>query len=192
MPGSIGGSGWGGGAYDAATNTLYVKATISPSVWRILKRPTPSDTNDMEYHADLANSGIDLKLGDSSIPIVKPPYGTLTAIDMSTGQFRWQIPLGDTPSVRHHPALRGVTLPQFLGVAGAPGAVVTAGGLLFITGGGTSLYAIDSHSGAVLWQKDLGTQAYANPMTYRTRAGRQFVVIATGAGAATRLRAFAL
>ncbi|MCC6316722.1 MAG: pyrroloquinoline quinone-dependent dehydrogenase [Gemmatimonadaceae bacterium] len=193
LPGSIGGAGWGGAMFDPASNTLFVKATNSPSVWRILARPTPSDTNDMEYAADLANSSITVRLGDAApIPVIKPPYGTLTAIDMATGAQRWQVPLGDTPGVRSHPALRGVAIPPYLGVAGAPGGVVTAGGLVFITGGGSVLYAIDVRNGTVAWQGQLEQDGYANPMTYRTRAGRQFVVVATGAGATARLVAFAI
>ena len=54
------------------------------------------------------------------------------------------------------------------------------------------LYAIDAKTGATIWQHDLGQVAYANPMTYRTREGRQFVVIATGSGASGTLVAFAL
>ena len=63
---------------------------------------------------------------------------------------------------------------------------------MFVTGGGSTLYAIDKGTGKTRWQAELGTRAYANPMTYRTRAGRQFVVVATGAGAGAKLVAFAL
>jgi quinoprotein glucose dehydrogenase len=83
-------------------------------------------------------------------------------------------------------------LPAQLGVAGAPGAIVTRGGLVFVSGGGSTLYAIDKATGVTLWQADLGRRAYSVPMTYRTRAGTQFVVIATGAGADAELVAFAL
>jgi quinoprotein glucose dehydrogenase len=193
LPGSIGGAGWGGAMYDPESNTLFVKASNSPSVWRILARAAPSDTNDMEYAADLGNSGISVRpVEGGPIPVIKPPYGTLTAIDLATGNHRWQVPLGDTPAVRRHPALAGVALPRYLGVSGAPGGVVTAGGLIFISGGGRVLYAIDTRDGSVVWEHDLGQVAYANPMTYRTRAGRQFVVIATGAGGTTRLVAMSL
>ena len=83
-------------------------------------------------------------------------------------------------------------LPETLGVAGSPGSLVTKGGLVFSTGGGRVLYAIDSHTGETLWKYDLGQVGYANPMTYRTRGGKQIVVIATGAGQSARLVAFAL
>jgi glucose dehydrogenase len=127
-----------------------------------------------------------------ALPINKPPYGTLTAIDLNTGETQWHIPLGDSPEVRSHPALAGVALPAKLGVAGSPGSLVTKGGLVFSTGGGRVLYAIDSRSGVTLWEHDLGQIAYANPMTYRTRAGKQFLVIATGTGSNAKLVAFSL
>ena len=201
-PGAIGGAGWGGAAYDPETNTLYVKATNSPALWKLARRPAPSDTNDGDYFTDPASPSLGVVVPgferDSAghpipaLPINKPPYGVLTAIDLATGSHRWQVPIGDTPTVRNHPALKGVKLPPALGVAGAPGAVVTRGGLLFLTGGGGTLYAVDTRNGRVRWSHDLGTVGYANPMTYRTRAGKQFVVIATGAGPNTALRAFAL
>jgi glucose dehydrogenase len=79
-----------------------------------------------------------------------------------------------------------------LGVAGAPGGIVTRGGLVFISGGGQTLYAVDTRDGAVRWSIDLGQRAYSNPMTYRTRSGTQFVVIATGSGEGATLQAFSL
>jgi glucose dehydrogenase len=69
---------------------------------------------------------------------------------------------------------------------------VTRGGLVFVSGGGSVFYAIDKATGATRWQADLGRRAYSVPMTYRTRRGRQFVVIATGAGSDAELVAFAL
>jgi quinoprotein glucose dehydrogenase len=203
MPGSIGGSGWGGGAFDPETGVIYIKATNSPVLYRIFKTNATSDTVDADYMVDLAGSALsvpyeapedtpDNRASVGDLPINKPPYGTLTAIDLNTGEHGWHVPLGDSPQVRRHPLLRGVTLPAQLGVAGAPGAIVTAGGLLFVTGGGSTLYAIDKATGQTLWQSELGRRAYAVPMTYRTRAGRQFVVIATGAGSDAELVAFAL
>jgi quinoprotein glucose dehydrogenase len=95
------------------------------------------------------------------------------------------------PAIRNHPLLKSLNLPP-LGVAGAPGPIATAGGLIFVTGGGAALYAIDSDNGSTLWSAELGQAGYAVPMTYRTRAGKQFVVIATGAANGAKLMAFAL
>ena len=202
MPGAIGGSGWGGGAVDPTTGWIYVKATNNPDVWKLDKRVATSDTVDAAWMADLrhASLGVAVKSGAEGteragvnpLPLNKPPYGTLTAIDLNTGDAKWQIPLGDSPEVRSHPALKGVALPAKLGVAGSPGALVTAGGLVFISGGGRVLYAIDSRTGATLWEHDFGQEAYSNPMTYRTRSGNQFIAIATGSGATSRLVVFAV
>ncbi len=201
MPGAIGGSGWGGAAVDPESGWLFVKGTNSPALFALQQRSTKSDTVDAPYMVNLAGSSLGVSLRDGpegtarrggTLPINKPPYGNLTAINLNTGEHEWQVALGDTPEYRSNPALAGVTLPDKLGVAGSPGALVTKGGVLFITGGGRVLYAIDSRTGRTLWEHDLGQIAYANPMTYRTRAGRQFVVIATGAGATATLMGFAL
>ena len=197
MPGAIGGAGWGGGAFDPTTGTIFIKATNSPALYKIIK-PTRTDTLDADYAMDFGAQGLRVSIPsrDStqrplSLPINKPPYGTLVAIDLSTGTQRWNVTLGDTPAIRNHPLLKSLNLPP-LGVAGSPGPMVTAGGMIFVTGGGAVLYAIDTRDGAVLWQGDLGQTGYAVPMTYRTKAGKQFVVVATGAAQGAKLVAFAL
>jgi quinoprotein glucose dehydrogenase len=194
----IGGSGWGGVAVDRESGWVYIKASNDPALMAIAKRDAKSDTNDAPYSIDNTRRGLAVRLPatgggrGSSIPIVKPPYGTLTAIDLNTGHTKWTIPLGDNPDVRANPALANVALPGKLGVVGSPGAMVTRGGLVFITGGGRVLYAIDAKSGAYLWEYDLGQVAYSNPMTFRDAAGRQFIVIATGGGTTSKLMAFML
>ena len=201
MPGAIGGAGWGSTSYDPETHTLFVKATNSPALYRI-QQGQPNDTIGFTYTADLVHSGLGVTVDPDSgkadhlppeqLPLIKPPYGTMTAIDMDTGRRRWQVTLGDTPSIRQHPLLAGVTLPP-LGVAGAPGGTVTKGGLLFATGGGTVLYALDTRDGRVLWQFDLPAgRGYANPVSYRGANGVQYIVIATGGGDDAELVAFSL
>ncbi len=190
MPGLIGGAGWGGAAFDPETALLYVKATNSPALIR-LHAPEASDTIQADYSfARGASLNLSPMADARSLPINKPPYGTLTAIDMNTGEHVWQVTVGDTRYIREHPALHGVDLPQ-LGVAGAPGPIVTRGGLIFVTGGGETLYAIDKATGATLWEAQLDGSAYSVPMTYRTASGRQFVAIAVGSGEDAHLVTFA-
>jgi len=202
MPGSIGGAGWGSTAFDPETRTVYVKATNNPVLYRI-REGVPNDTIGYRYTVDLTGSSLGVTVDPDSLsgqdhappttlPLIKPPYGTMSAFDLDTGRERWRVPFGDTPAIREHPLLKGVTLPA-LGVAGAPGGTVTRGGVIFATGGGTVLYALDTRDGRVLWQHALRAgRGYANPVTYRTSSGTQFVVIATGAGADAELVAFSL
>ncbi len=186
-PGIIGGGNWGGTAVDPETGYLYVKSSNAPALLAL--GPADPERTEGDYGIDRGRRSLRLENG---LPIQRPPYGTLTAYDLSVGEIAWQVPVGDTPSVRANPALSGVELPDRLGVSGAPGPIVTGGGVVFLTGGGDALYAIDSRSGEELWSHDLGQDGYANPMTYRAGDGRQYVVIATGRGAGTRLMAFAL
>jgi len=102
------------------------------------------------------------------------------------------VPFGDDARLREHPALKGVTLPERLGAAGAMGAIVTRSGLIFCGGGDTSLHAVDVSNGQELWAFPLGRRSSATPMTYRTAGGRQFVVIASGTGREATLTAFTL
>ncbi len=197
MPGAIGGAGWGGGAFDPSTSTIFIKVTNQPALYKIVQ-PVRTDSLDADYTVDLAAQSLRITIPatdstqrPTSLPISKPPYGTLVAIDLSTGDERWNVTLGDTPGIRDNPLLKNLNLPP-LGVAGAPGPIVTAGGLIFVTGGGSVLYAIDTRTGATLWSGDLGQTGYAVPMTYRTRAGKQYVVIATGGASGAKLVAFAL
>ena len=115
---------------------------------------------------------------------MKPPYGHLTAIDLNRGEIAWRVALGDNPTLRAHPALKDIPLPARLGASGAPGAIVTAGGIVFVGGGDIAVNAIDASTGDTLLRLPLSQRTTATPMTYRTGGpdGRQFVVIATGQG----------
>ena len=95
------------------------------------------------------------------------------------------------PRVREHPLLRGVELPERLGTRGNSGPLVTGGGLVFVGGGAPYLYAFDKATGAEVWRGATPFPTNANPMTYRARSGRQYVVIATGSGEDAALVAFA-
>jgi quinoprotein glucose dehydrogenase len=128
----------------------------------------------------------------NGVPIIKPPYGQLTALDMNRGTIAWQVTAGDSPALRTAAALKGAALPERLGAAGNPGVIVTRGGLVFSGGGDTALSAFDKTTGREVWRHLLPRETTGTPMTYRSQSGRQFVVIATGRGDDTALVAFAL
>lgn len=193
-PGIIGGANWGGGAFDPKSGMLYIKTSNLAHVARV-KRPDRTSANpraseiDADWAGDLV--GTNAVFGDD-LPLTKPPYGQLVAIDLNQGAIAWQETLGDWPELRRNPALKGVQLPEKLGVAGPQGPIVTASGLLFVGGEDMELHAVDAKTGRDLWQGELPARSFGNPMTYRTKAGKQFVVVATGAGDKAELVAFSL
>ena len=201
MPGWIGGAGWGSTAVDPERQLVFIKATNRPVLARVLpagdnigfrldsmtlnpEKPLLLRLPAYRTWTRRAVEGVDL-------PINKPPYGTLTAYDLVSGAKRWSVTLGDMPAIRNHPILRSLNLPP-LGVAGAPGGIATASGLVFVSGGGSTLYAISSETGAALWSWAFDQVAYSNPMTYRAADGHQYVLVATGEGNGARLQAFSL
>jgi glucose dehydrogenase len=194
LPGNGGGANWGGSSFDPETGMLYVKATNIAKLIT-LQKPEPGEGPKKNYPG--AGSGDYFwhfptqPMVAGNIPINKPPYGTLTAIDLNRGEIAWQVPVGDTPSVRNNPALKGLDLPP-LGSAGNAGAMITRGGLAFIGGGDIKFHALDKATGKEVWAENLGMRSDANSMTFRARDGRQFVVVAAGSGAQATLFAFSL
>jgi quinoprotein glucose dehydrogenase len=204
-PGIIGGANWGGSAFDDESGRLYIKTSNQPALARI----RPSDRSAANPRASEVDAEFVGAIGGSTftptppagysgtgrmggLPIVKPPYGELVALDLGRGDLAWRVPFGDTPSVRTHPLLSNVTLPERLGAAGAPGVIVTRGGLILGGGGDQFLYAFDKTTGRELARFTLQRRASATPMTYRAKSGRQFVVMATGSGTSATLVAWAL
>ena len=193
MPGVIGGAGWGGAAVDPESGLLYVKGFNAPFLARVEKGDP--ETSDAEYVPDFGGS---LSL-EGGLPLFKPPYANVTAIDLSTGEHVWQVTFGDDERLRSHPRLQGLDLPPLgllpSGHGSTAGPLVTAGGLVFVAGGAPDLHALDAETGVTLWRGHLdGGLGRANPMTYRTSTGRQLVVVATSAdgGTESKLQAFGL
>ena len=154
----------------------------------LLGRPAPVLTADDSPHAaGLAVSrgkpaqspyefaGYERWKGPDGYPAVKPPWGTLSAIDMNSGEYRWRIPLGVHPELDAR-GVKGTGTEQY----GGP--IVTAGGLVFIAATQDNhIRAFDKSSGALLWEATLPASGFATPSTYRV-GGKQYVVIACGGG----------
>lgn len=111
----------------------------------------------------------------SGYPAIAPPWGTLSAIDLNTGEYRWRITLGE------HAALTARGVPP-TGTEQYGGPIVTAGGLVFIAATMDGKFrAFDSATGKLLWETTLPAPGYATPATFEVR-GKQYVVIAAGGG----------
>ncbi len=128
-------------------------------------------------------------IGPQGLPLIKPPYGRITAYNMNTGDIVWQVANGDTYEwIKTHPALKGLTIPK-TGRADEGGIVVTRtlafagqGCGLFRGGGGGGpmFYAYDKATGAVVHEMELPASTCGNPMTYMVN-GKQYIVVAIGA-----------
>jgi quinoprotein glucose dehydrogenase len=182
MPGWVGGANWGGAAVDHETGILYVPSVTSPSVTALVPPPEP-DSSDFRYVRGLPRE-VPMPQG---LPLLKPPYGRITAIDMNTGEHLWMKPNG--PGPRDHAAIAHLDLP-WLGQRGRPAPLLTKT-LLFIgegtedalsvlpIAGGKAFRAWDKRTGEVIWEIELDAGTSGAPMTYLV-GGRQFIVVAIG------------
>ena len=204
-PGIMGGANWGGGAVDPG-GVLYVKSSGLAHVARL--RPFDAAEGgpragevDADYipggggprPAGRRSSGEGGSNADfmDGLPLVKPPWAFVTAIDLNRSEVLWRVPFGDTTWLREHPALEGVELPRRIGALGPAGTIATAGGLVIGGGGAHALYALDAATGEEVWQHPLSRVVTGTPMTYLTASGRQFIVVATTGEDETALVAFA-
>jgi quinoprotein glucose dehydrogenase len=178
QPGNAGGSNWGGIAFDPKRQLAVANTMNLPFVVALIPRTelhdqsTSGNYREFEFARQqgtpygMRRAAFKSNLG---IPCVKPPWGTLTAVDMEHGTIKWQIPLGDTPFIHMN-----------LGMPGIGGPIVSAGGLVFIAASlDDRLRAFDTDSGKLLWEVRLPAGGQATPMTYSI-GGRQYLVIAAG------------
>ena len=170
-PGFHGGANWSGASYDPTTGLLYVNSNNTPYINLLRKNSGGGyDFGGYSYFND-----------PNGYPAIKPPWGLLTAIDLSKGTFAWQIVLGE------YAELKAKGVPQ-TGTENFGGTIVTAGGLVFI--GGTKdekFHAFDKKTGKLLWEFALEAGGYATPCTYESKGG-QYVVIACGGGGKLRTK----
>ena len=168
IPGQGGGANWEGAAVDVESGVLYVPSITNPIVRGLFNDPEHSDMNYVDARWRLP--------GPQGLPLVRPPWGRVTAIDLNTGEHLWMVPNGDTPEyVRDHPALAGIEIPR-TGTATRGSTIVTRA-LLFVTSGDPILRARDKETGAIVAEIALPARATGVPMTYMVE-GRQYIVVA--------------
>ena len=181
-PGTVGGANWTGAGVDPETGVLYVPSIHSTNIIGIVRSEHPRA--EMRW----VRKEYTYAMGPQGLPLLKPPYGRLTALDLNTGTILWQKPNGEGP--RDHPALRGLDLP-WLGQAGRAAPLVTKT-LLFagegINGqfgttppnsGGKKFRAYDKRTGDIVAELDLDGGTTSAPMSYMA-GGRQYIVVAIG------------
>jgi quinoprotein glucose dehydrogenase len=193
LPSPTGGSNWQGGAADPETGILYVSSITYAA-------PVSLSHNSERAEIDYGGRYGLAHIGPQGLPLVKPPWGRITAIDLNTGEHLWMVPNGAAPeAVRNHPALKGVDLSK----AGNPEhAPILATKTLLFTGDGAGLYAtppgaggpmfraLDKKTGATVHEMKLPANVTGIPMTYMS-GGKQYLVMAIGAaGVPAELIAF--
>jgi quinoprotein glucose dehydrogenase len=186
LPSPVGGANWEGGTFDPETGMLYIGSFTNPAVFALTAEP---DFTDVRY---IAGGGGELPWLNG-LPIVKPPWGRITAIDMNTGEHAWMIPNDPTPAeVINNPALAGISLPRTGRTTRAM--LLATKTLLFGTdgwGGTPILRVYDKATGEEIAAIDLPGASGGLPMSYAVD-GRQFIAISVAGERGAELVALAL
>jgi len=173
QPGNTGGADWEGASVDPETGILYVPTKLNPSAIGLVPG---GERSEMRYVVGaFAPTRVD------GVPILKPPYGLISAVDLNEGTILWQIPNSDTPEeIKNNPALEGVDLPV-TGHSDKVGVLTTKTLLLAGEGphGDPALRAIDKATGDVIARIPLPASQTGIPMSYMVD-GKQYVVVAVG------------
>jgi len=208
-----GGTNWAGGSFDPSTNIAYVFSQRSLGVLGLV--PPDPRNSDMAYVQGSATEGVRSSLGAGAdggaapvtgginvegLPLFKPPYGSISAIDLNKGEILWQIAHGETPdNVKNHPALKGMNIPR-TGRPGVIGTVITgslvvageAGFATYPQGRGAYLRAYDKATGKDAGAVFMPAPQTGSPMTYVLNNKQYIVVSVGGVGYPAELLAFRL
>src|SRR5579862_430044 len=182
FPGFDGGAEWGGQAVDPDTAIFYVNSNDLAWTGRLTETtPAGASTSNPPGAAAIPTMKYRLTgylrfLDPDGYPAIAPPWGTLNAINLNTGEYVWKIPFGEYPELVD----KGM---KNTGTENYGGPLVTRGGLVFIgaTNYDKKFHAYDKATGELLWETDLPFAGNATPITYEIK-GRQYVVIAAGGG----------
>ena len=193
-PSTGGGANWSGAAFDPDTGMLYIPSNNAFSVkqYREPERDEGATLNIIENRGE----GATRPQMPRGLPLFKPPYSRMTAIDLNTGEHAWMRPIGNGNRFRNHPMLRELNLPPLGGDSSRSGPLLTKTLLIFaLTAGGTDdaprLVAFDKASGAELASVDLPGGAIGTPMTYLLD-GKQYIALTVGGSRVPELIALAL
>jgi quinoprotein glucose dehydrogenase len=181
-PSFLGGTNWGGIAYDPTTGLAVVNSSNLAASVRLVPRARFDAKRDVHpgvsYYEMQGSPYVMLRevlLSPLGAPCNPPPWGQLTAIDMKTGQTRWQVPFGRLK------LSTGLLTPSSWGAPNQGGPIVTRGGLVFIGASLDSVFrAYDIQTGRQVWYAAVPAPATATPMTFRHTDGRQYVVVSAG------------
>jgi len=191
-PGFYGGMNWGSASIDESTGLLIVNDIRMPQVVQLVPRAETDRRLAAKKAGAVDHTGLSAQAGTPfgsdknmfmsplGIPCARPPYGTLSAIDLKTRRLAWQVPMGTMQDTG--PLGLKMHLPMPVGMPTMGGPVTTHSGLVFYAGTQDFyLRALDAATGKVLWKGRLPVGAQATPMTYVSpTSGRQYVVISAG------------
>jgi len=174
FPGTLGGATWSGASFDPRTGYLYVNVNELGAVGAMKPQAAGAET---AYRRSSPWGPYARFWDQNELPCQQPPWGTLNAVNLNTGEIAWRVPLGQVDELTAEGA-------PPTGTPNMGGTIVTAGGLVFIGGANDSRFrAFDSQTGKELWTAKLDASGHATPVTFQGRkSGRQFVVIAAGGG----------
>jgi quinoprotein glucose dehydrogenase len=182
LPGAVGGVNWQGAVLDPDTNMLYIPSITYPMGFGLSK---DAKNQDFDY---ATTSRRFFNTGPFGLPLTKPPYGRITAIDMNSGEHKWMIANADTPeAISNNAHMQGVEIKQRTGTNERGALLVTktllfageGGGLFSGSGGGRKLRAHDKATGAILSEFELPAKQTGLPMTYAID-GVQYIVVPIG------------